>query len=227
MAVLFICSRQTLAAITASNDPSDPCSTHALNAYQACVQDNGCTDACGDPNDENWTIYALEPKRCRDMSNIFCEHVNCCGEACVAELSFYHNCLAREIAEIYFGVDNNCLLFICPDTSYGNSQRKLADGSQACEAEVSELRSCVKEAAECSHCDLYGLDALGFVAATKTCEEMHHGLFCPWDSCCPSCHSELDAVASCVKTNLLSDHESCPDQYCPVQRMSKRTSPLV
>lgn len=100
-------------AAAMSNDPKDPCSTHALNAYQKCVGENACVcQNCGDPNDPDWVITAPEPKSCFDLSQIFCPLVKCCSP-CEHVLSFYHNCLAKRIADIYLG-PNNCTLFLCP-----------------------------------------------------------------------------------------------------------------
>ena len=202
----------------------DPCSACALNAYEKCIMDNPCVcqNCQSNPSDPNWVITVPEPKSCVDISAIFCPLVKCCSP-CEHILAYYHSCLAEEITNIYLGESNNCKLFECPGTSNDaecgrtlslQNERGLAVQTfNPCQFQVSRYISCIAGSNECSECDPSAIAELHLRSTTDTCQEMNHDVLCPLQSCCPSCSIQLEAVASCVETNIAND--DCPGEICP------------
>lgn len=190
-----------------SDDPNDPCSTHALNAYRKCILDNPCKcrNCFSDPNDPGWVVEAPEPRSCYDISNIFCPMVRCCTP-CESTNSFYHSCLAARIATLYLGGNNNCQFFICtqpPNDFLGNctTTTTTASDSNPCQKEVSDYLTCAASA-NCSSCQTSGIAALQLPTNTQTCRDMNSNVFCPLQNCCPACSKKLEALGSCVKYNV-------------------------
>mmetsp|Transcript_20495 Transcript_20495/g.44386 ORF Transcript_20495/g.44386 Transcript_20495/m.44386 type:complete len:316 (-) Transcript_20495:154-1101(-) len=206
------------------DDPSNPCSTHALNAYRKCIRDNPCTcrNCQDDPNDPDWVIEALEPRSCQDISRIFCPYVRCCS-ACEAEFSFYHACLADKIASLYLTQQHNCQLFICAnpfDDFEGECGPTAApvEPENPCATPMAEYETCVTQDSTCAGCPFAEIGSLHLEvsAGTTTCQDINYNVFCPLESCCPACNTQLDAVATCVETNLITQPDDvCPNSKCP------------
>jgi len=206
------------------DDPSNPCSTHALNAYRQCIRDNPCTcqNCHADPNDPTWVIEAVEPNSCQDISRIFCPLVRCCS-ACESVFSFYHSCLADKIASIYMGEEHNCQLFICAneaDDADCTPTEAPTPMVNPCETPLEEYQTCIDQDSTCTGCPASDLSTLHLEltgASPRTCQEVNEQVFCPLDTCCPSCATPLDAVATCVETNLVTQPDDvCPNTKCAV-----------
>ncbi|KAL7566485.1 hypothetical protein ACA910_000958 [Epithemia clementina (nom. ined.)] len=216
--LLFLISALSRTIVAEDDDPSDPCSTHALNAYRKCIMENACScQNCGDPNNPDWVIDVPEPESCWDLSQIFCPLVKCC-KPCETVASFYHNCLAQDIAQIYVGESHDCQLFVCPMETYDTecSPETVTEAMKPCATQVSAYKTCVESSSECSlECEQTLVSQLLFDSSSKTCDEMNNDIFCPLSSCCPSCRAELDAVAVCAKENVANVNDMCPSAYCP------------
>eukprot|EP00527_Entomoneis_sp_CCMP2396_P004341 CAMPEP_0198143274 /NCGR_PEP_ID=MMETSP1443-20131203/6258_1 /TAXON_ID=186043 /ORGANISM="Entomoneis sp., Strain CCMP2396" /LENGTH=185 /DNA_ID=CAMNT_0043806491 /DNA_START=404 /DNA_END=958 /DNA_ORIENTATION=+ len=151
--------------------------------------------------------------------------VRCCS-VCESEFSFYHSCLARKIANIYLTSAANCQLFICADepndfTGQCTPTSAPVTTPDPCETQKTEYEVCATEDDTCFGCLHSDVKLIKAQGETRTCEEINRGVFCPLESCCPACNAELDAVTTCVNTDL----ETQPDNICPSRKCAPTLPP--
>lgn len=217
--------------VAVPDDPSDPCSVYALNAYRACVFNNPCTcqNCYADPGDPDFVIEADQPSSCQDLSRIFCPHVRCCS-ACESEFAFYHSCLANKIANMFLGEDHNCQLFFCVNDNNDYTGECAIDDpndpnsggivpvTNLCQAPLNNYQACIVNDSTCMGCPFSEVTQIDLDGGTQSCQDIHEDVLCPLKKCCPACDTQLEEVVTCVEDNIVSQPDDiCPTELCPVK----------